>query len=233
MAAHGADLHVRNSKGQTPLDLCPDPKLAKTLEKCAKEYKSQSQPSSPTHKNSEDVDECIICSTNKRNVIFSPCQHIATCEGCAGRVKKCLLCRNLVDSWNKIEECVVCSDRRASVLFKPCNHLSACHDCASLMKKCVKCRSVIEKMISASELHRVEQEEKSFTNKKGCSSDVDVDILARQLQDMKEQIVCVVCLDRRKNMVFLCGHGACQLCGDKLQNCPMCREPIEKRILLF
>lgn len=25
--------------------------------------------------------------------------------------------------------------------------------------------------------------------------------------------MCPVCLDKLKNMVFLCGHGTCQMCG--------------------
>lgn len=37
LAAHGADLKMRNKKGQTPLDLCPDPNLCKALFNCHKE----------------------------------------------------------------------------------------------------------------------------------------------------------------------------------------------------
>ena len=76
--------------------------------------------------------------------------------------------------------------------------------------------------------------------------------LEQQVADMKEQRMCPVCLDRARNMVpissaspspvqtgmvwveiFLCGHGSCQLCGDRLQACAICRKPIEKRILIF
>ena len=31
LAANGADLSIKNKKGQTPLDLCPDPNLCKVL----------------------------------------------------------------------------------------------------------------------------------------------------------------------------------------------------------
>ena len=34
LAAHGADLTLKNKKNQTPLDLCPDPNLCKALGKC-------------------------------------------------------------------------------------------------------------------------------------------------------------------------------------------------------
>lgn len=37
LAANGADLGIRNKKGQSPLDLCPDPSLCKALAKCHKE----------------------------------------------------------------------------------------------------------------------------------------------------------------------------------------------------
>lgn len=37
LAANGADLNIKNKKGQTPLDLCPDPNLCKALAKCHKE----------------------------------------------------------------------------------------------------------------------------------------------------------------------------------------------------
>ena len=33
LAANGADLHVKNNKGQTPLELCPDPNLCASLKK--------------------------------------------------------------------------------------------------------------------------------------------------------------------------------------------------------
>ena len=37
LAANGADLYFKNKKGQSPLDLCPDPNLCKALAKCQKE----------------------------------------------------------------------------------------------------------------------------------------------------------------------------------------------------
>ena len=67
--------------------------------------------------------------------------------------------------------------------------------------------------------------------------------------------MCPVCLDKLKNMVFLCGHGTCQMCGkfsirnkffsksfsykvyyflgDQISECPICRKEIEKRILIY
>ena len=64
-------------------------------------------------------------------------------------------------------------------------------------------------------------------------SNADLQKLQQQLQDIKEQTMCPVCLDRLKNMIFLCGHGTCQMCGDRMHECPICRKPVEKRILVF
>lgn len=95
------------------------------------------------------------------------------------------------------------------------------------------------------------------------TSTYDIQKLQQQLQDIKEQVfnstfcfprccnffqkefltkknvygllqtMCPVCLDRLKNMIFLCGHGTCQMCGDRMSECPICRKAVEKRILLY
>ena len=41
LAANGSDLSIKNKKGQTPLDLCPDPNLCKALTKCQVVYCSK------------------------------------------------------------------------------------------------------------------------------------------------------------------------------------------------
>ena len=43
LAANGADLTIKNKKGQNPLDLCPDPNLCKALQKCGRESTNNSQ----------------------------------------------------------------------------------------------------------------------------------------------------------------------------------------------
>ncbi|KAF2351917.1 Ankyrin repeat-containing domain [Trinorchestia longiramus] len=149
LAAHGADLHIKNKKGQTPLDLCPDPNLCKTLSKCLKDKSVMGSNLDHLENDAceENLEECMVCSDMKRDTLFGPCGHIVTCSICAPRVKKCLMCKEHVLTRTKIEECVVCSDKQASVLFVPCGHMSACSNCAALMKKCVQCRNVIEKSV--------------------------------------------------------------------------------------
>lgn len=70
-------------------------------------------------------------------------------------------------------------------------------------------------------------------DKDNTNVNADVQKLQQQLQDIKEQTMCPVCLDRLKNMIFMCGHGTCQLCGDRMSECPICRKGIERRILLY
>lgn len=157
---------IKNRKLQTPLDLCPDPNLCKTLIKCYKERQTDDieLPGNATTTIVNDsnelslintttggpLDECLLCSDKKRDTLFKPCGHVCCCESCASRVKKCLICRETVNAKDKIDECLVCSDKRASVFFKPCGHMVACESCYSIMKKCVECRTTIEETVPLS-----------------------------------------------------------------------------------
>lgn len=262
LAGNGADLTIKNKKGQTPLDLCPDPNLCKTLTKCHKE-KQSGEMEMGSHQNIQNsnvnstLEECLVCSDAKRDILFHPCGHVTCCSACAPRVKKCLICRESVTTRTKIEECLVCSDKKSSVLFKPCNHMCACESCSQIMKKCVTCRAQIEQMVpisvcagglgTISEVEAdIEEEIKPSTSDapivqgpimnnggRDTTGTNDIQKLQQQLQDIKEQTMCPVCLDRLKNMIFLCGHGLCQMCGDQMAECPICRKAVEKRILLY
>jgi hypothetical protein len=43
-----------------------------------------------------EEDECRICFMNKKVISFQPCGHIASCNECANRCKKCAICRKPV-----------------------------------------------------------------------------------------------------------------------------------------
>lgn len=80
LAANGADLTVKNRKAQTPLDLCPDPILCKTLVQCYNERKTDDLDlpggfdfmSDPKFEDKVlmNTDECLLCSDAKRDTIF-------------------------------------------------------------------------------------------------------------------------------------------------------------------
>jgi len=278
LAANGADLTIKNKKGQTALDLCPDPNLCKALQNRGRDVTGQAMQGIVRGDgmliNNEEyklMDECMVCSDQKRNVLFSPCGHITVCSGCSVRVKKCLICKEFVDDRRPIGDCMVCADSPAQVLFKPCNHMVACTSCAEKMKRCVECREQIEDKVSfyvccggklgnkdkqliptdnniaggAAALPAVVANNNATTNNtisptpnQGVQNNKensmrDVQKLQQQLADIKEQTMCPVCLDRLKNMIFLCGHGTCQMCGDRMSECPICRKAVERRILLY
>lgn len=54
----------------------------------------------------------MVCSDMKRDTLFGPCGHIATCSLCSPRVKKCLICKDQVQSRTKVT-------RRPAALFTP------------------------------------------------------------------------------------------------------------------
>eukprot|EP01016_Furgasonia_blochmanni_P031550 TRINITY_DN3258_c0_g1_i1.p1 TRINITY_DN3258_c0_g1~~TRINITY_DN3258_c0_g1_i1.p1 ORF type:complete len:213 (+),score=28.98 TRINITY_DN3258_c0_g1_i1:62-640(+) len=41
-------------------------------------------------------DKCIICFEMPRNILFAPCNHLATCKDCAPKVNKCPVCRQYI-----------------------------------------------------------------------------------------------------------------------------------------
>ena len=50
----------------------------------------------------EGLDECMVCSDMKRDMLFGPCGHVATCSLCSPRVKKCLMCKETVQARTKV-----------------------------------------------------------------------------------------------------------------------------------
>jgi len=55
----------------------------------------------------ESFEDCMVCSDTKRDTLFGPCGHVATCSLCSPRVKKCLLCKEPVQSRTKVCGCFV------------------------------------------------------------------------------------------------------------------------------
>ena len=49
----------------------------------------------------------MVCSDMKRDMLFGPCGHVATCSLCSSRVKKCLMCKEAVQSRTKVRNVAV------------------------------------------------------------------------------------------------------------------------------
>uniref|UniRef100_H2YAN9 RING-type E3 ubiquitin transferase n=1 Tax=Ciona savignyi TaxID=51511 RepID=H2YAN9_CIOSA len=117
----------------------------------------------------------------------------------------------------------ICSDSPRDTILRPCGHAVACASCSDRIKKCLLCKEAVTSR----------QNMANHLSKDSRNSEAEIRKLQQQLQDIKEQVMCPVCMDRIKNMIFLCGHGTCQLCGDRMTECPICRKPVLKRILLY
>ena len=53
----------------------------------------------------ENKISCVVCQSNVRNVVFSPCNHLATCITCSKNPllnKKCPLCRKVFETTTRI-----------------------------------------------------------------------------------------------------------------------------------
>ncbi|KAK0073502.1 hypothetical protein PV325_009619 [Microctonus aethiopoides] len=57
--------------------------------------------------------------------------------------------------------------------------------------------------------------------------------LETRVADLEEANMCSICMERRRNVAFLCGHGACEHCSAPLKTCHMCRKSITKKINLY
>jgi len=109
-----------------------------------------------------------------------------------------------------------------------------------LKKICFLCRLPIESTVSFNQLClgindtiSLNPQTTTVASNNNINDAVLLARLQQQLQEIREQVHCPICMDRLKNLVFLCGHGVCQNCGDRIQECPICRTKIEKSIILY
>ncbi|TVU51617.1 hypothetical protein EJB05_03057 [Eragrostis curvula] len=50
---------------------------------------------------------------------------------------------------------------------------------------------------------------------------------------VSEPQMCPVCLSKPRDMAFGCGHQTCSECGPQVEDCPICRRPIDTRVKLY
>ncbi|CAN7984895.1 unnamed protein product [Ixodes hexagonus] len=122
-------------------------------------------------------------------------------------------------------ECQICLEALATVVFEPCGHRVACEECCSRMKKCLSCQQIIVK--------KTDPAGKPLLSKARQASLERLRYLESKVQEMEESQGCSICMERRRNVAFLCGHGACALCAQTLRTCHMCRKAIAKKIYLY
>ena len=57
--------------------------------------------------------------------------------------------------------------------------------------------------------------------------------LAKKLNEWEDHFCCPICMDRKKEVVFPCGHATCSVCVKTIKVCHMCRGSIDKTIHLY
>lgn len=123
-------------------------------------------------------------------------------------------------------ECLVCSElSEENVRLEPCDHKPACEDCSSRMKKCLQCGVLVQK--------RVTKDGRTIPVKSRQPSAERMRYLECKIAEIEESHACSICMERKRNMVFLCGHGTCSKCADTLKTCHMCRKTITKKIPIY
>uniref|UniRef100_UPI0035901ADB E3 ubiquitin-protein ligase MIB1-like n=1 Tax=Myxine glutinosa TaxID=7769 RepID=UPI0035901ADB len=246
LLGHGVDASFRNKHGQTAADLCSDPALVQVLSTSLQELHSTLPVSGLPVAADGQLQECLVCSSGRPDTIFVPCGHAVACKDCATRIRHCLLCRKPVQERNQLYECVICAEGLATVVFEPCGHACVCIKCALRARRCLECRQAVESTNSLVTQHPGGTPDRVVYPSGQLSAPTSPAIrtptnqpregmgdLERQLQQIKDQTMCPVCLDRTKNMVFMCGHSTCQRCSDRVTECPICRKRIRGRVLLY
>lgn len=59
----------------------------------------------PNDEKEEDEDKaCILCLTNKKNIAFSPCGHIISCQTCSQKLSnnKCPICKTNIETYLRV-----------------------------------------------------------------------------------------------------------------------------------
>lgn len=113
------------------------------------------------------------------------------------------------------QECIVCNDICLMVTFEPCYHQICCEDCGLRMKKCLTCSTIIEKRITMNGKILLTKE-----NQRQPSAD-RLRYLETKIQEIEDTHCCNICMERRRNVAFLCGHSACSKCAETLKACHM------------
>ncbi|XP_035780860.1 E3 ubiquitin-protein ligase MIB2-like [Anopheles albimanus] len=124
-------------------------------------------------------------------------------------------------------ECIVCNETLQLIVFDPCQHQIACEDCGMRMKKCLTCGMHIERRVTVTGVPL-------YCGKDGRQPSADrLRYLESKIMEIEETHCCSICMERRRNVAFLCGHGSCSKCAETLKICHMCRKTITKKINLY
>nr|CAB3264135.1 E3 ubiquitin-protein ligase MYLIP [Phallusia mammillata] len=70
---------------------------------------------------------------------------------------------------------------------------------------------------------------------KNMNDSVEAEMLQERLQTISDALSCRICFDSEIECAFVpCGHQVCcKSCAERCQNCPICRKPVTKTLVVF
>lgn len=235
LTLHGSDINFLNNEGKTPLDMCQDPQtvnLIKQFARTAPRRTVTARPAAYTQSRPQSVlSKSMPRPVPMRAPAPAPVPRPSSVPPGATRSAASIQ-KKMQDAVNRADatgvDCIICSENTATVTFKPCGHKITCSGCSLKIKRCFTCNSEIQQKIAA---------EGAPINAPTLMDATDYDARVRSLENqvraMQDDKQCQICMERDKNMVFLCGHGTCRECSERLQTCHVCREPIQNRIQTY
>lgn len=111
-----------------------------------------------------------------------------------------------------------------------------CQSCRGTPKKIAPGASVTEGETKEGDERNEEIENKHQETKENKEKDKNLErlrYLETRVADLEEAHLCSICMERVRNVAFLCGHLTCHECAIPLKNCPICRQKILKKINLY
>lgn len=224
--------HARNSKNKTPLDLLEtDSQLAPyiNLIRC---YQYQSHNNQLEIENSSTSESSIY---QIDTVLQSEVVHgTRKCISGSGDASECHNCLGTVT--NAMKE-------REGNRFDPGSSLAIinCTHCGHGIAKTKDGQIATGEISLAKQKEKIkdnvlDEKEKEEDQDKEREKDKDLErlrYLETRIADLEEANMCSICMERRRNVAFLCGHGACEHCAAPLKTCHMCRKVITKKINLY
>lgn len=135
----------------------------------------------------------------------------------------------------KTAECLLCSEVIDLIYFEPCGHQLVCEECCIRMKKCLNChQQILRKITNHGVILNANSRPTTTTTTTTMNPSAErLRYLENKFAEIEETYCCSICMERRRNIAFLCGHGACERCADALSTCHMCRTPITQKINLY
>ncbi|KAL9962405.1 hypothetical protein ACROYT_G031506 [Oculina patagonica] len=226
LALHGADVNFYNHEGKSPLDLCPDPQTANLIKQFARNVPRQSATPRPATFTQPRPQPVLSKSIPRPPVAV---RENAPAPAAAPRPSAATSAKKTQDAVNRADaagvDCIICCENTATVTFQPCGHKITCTGCSLKRKRCLSCNAEIKQKIEA---------EGAPINAPTLMDSIDYNERVRSLENrlraMEDDRQCPICMERDKNMVFLCGHGACEECSERLAVCHVCRKTIQNRI---